>query len=173
MIAAETPDDDLGFVYDADGIRVAKTVNGSVTNFLVDKVQPYAQVVEERDGSGSLVASYTYGNDLVSQTRGASTSYYAYDGLGSTRALTDASGAVTDAYTYDAFGKTISESGTTENAYRFTGEQFEAGLQLYYLRARYYDPSVGRFGVMDSWGGNLKNPLTQNAYLYGNANHVD
>jgi len=91
MIGAETPDDDLAFAYDVDGIRVAKTVNGTVTNFLIDKVQPYAQVVEERNGTGDLVASYTYGNDLVSQQRGTSVAYYAYDGLGSTRALTDAS----------------------------------------------------------------------------------
>jgi RHS repeat-associated protein len=162
----------FAFAYDTDGIRVAKSVNGAVTNFLIDKVQAYPQVVEERDGSGALVASYTYGNDLVSQQRGASTAYYAYDGLGSTRALTDSAGVVTDAYTYDAFGTTVSETGTTENAYRFTGEQQDAETGLQYLRARYYSPATGRFLTLDSWSGSDRSPLSLNKYLYADGNPV-
>jgi hypothetical protein len=59
------------------------------------------------------VASYVYGNSVISQTRRGVPSYYLVDGLGSTRALTDATGRFTDRYIYDAFGRTISQTGST------------------------------------------------------------
>jgi RHS repeat-associated protein len=115
--------------------------------------------------------------DLIAQTRGtgvsAASSFYHYDGLGSTRALTSSAAAVTDRYTYDAFGAISSETGTTENAYRFTGEQLDPGIQMYYLRARYYDPSVGRFTTMDTWGGNDQLPASLNKYNYCGGNSVN
>jgi hypothetical protein len=48
--------------------------------------------------SGLIVASYTYGNRLISADRGGMMSYYEVDGLGSARELTNAAGAVTDTY---------------------------------------------------------------------------
>ncbi len=44
-------------------------------------------------------------------------------GLGSTAQLTDASGSVTDSYTYDVFGALRSQTGTTANDFRYTGQQ--------------------------------------------------
>lgn len=61
------------------------------------------------------------------QTRATGTSYYHHDALGSTRALTDESGSLSNAYAYQAFAEIDSQSGVTENAYRFTGEQFDPG----------------------------------------------
>jgi YD repeat-containing protein len=98
--------------YDADGIRVASTADGIETRYLIDTVQPYAEVLVEYRPSGLIVASYVYGNDLISQDRGGVHSFYHVDGLGSTRALTNASGIVTDRYVYDAFGQTIGQTGT-------------------------------------------------------------
>jgi RHS repeat-associated protein len=73
-------------------------------------------------------------------------SYYHYDGLGSTRQLTDSLGAVTVSYTYDSFGNVIASSGSITNTYGFTGEQqFGEAGGLVFLRARYYNPSIGRF----------------------------
>ena len=50
-------------------------------------------------------------------------SYYHYDGLGSARQLTNSAGAATVSYMYDSFGNLIAGSGTSANAYGFTGEQ--------------------------------------------------
>ncbi len=97
-----------------------------------------------------------YGLDLVSQRRfipscanctvgSFEVRYYAYDGHGSVRQLTDSTGAVTDTYTYDAFGNLISSTGTTPNHYLYAGEQFDSDLNLYYNRARYLDVRSGRF----------------------------
>ncbi len=67
------------------------------------------------------------------------------DGLGSTTDLTDGSGNVIAGYSYDVFGATRSQSGAGDTDFRFTGEQLDTQSELYYLRARYYDPSIGRF----------------------------
>jgi RHS repeat-associated protein len=78
--------------------------------------------------------------------------YRLADGLGSTVALANASGTVTDTYTYDVFGAVRSHTGTSGTEFTFTGEQTDPnGLE--YLRARYYDPAVGRFLSRDPLGG--------------------
>jgi RHS repeat-associated protein len=90
------------------------------------------------------VVHYTRGNTLISMRKDDDTSFYHYDGLGSVRQLTDSEGEVEE-YLYDAFGNLI-EDNDHNNPYGFTGEQqFREAVGLIFLRARYYDPSVGRF----------------------------
>ena len=60
----------MSYKYDADGIRVSSTVDGDETRYLIDTVQPYAQVLEEYTPGGVIKVSYVYGNDLISQNRG-------------------------------------------------------------------------------------------------------
>ncbi|HEY2973146.1 MAG TPA: PKD domain-containing protein [Pyrinomonadaceae bacterium] len=163
------------YVYDGDGNRVAKTVAGVTTNYLIDTNNPtgYAQVVEELR-AGSVVKSFTYGHDLISQRIvGSSLRFYGYDGHGSVRLLIDATGAVTDTYDYDAFGNLIYRTGTTPNDYLYSGEQFDANLGFYYLRARYMNPASGRFLSMDSFAGGQYDPLSLHKYLYANADPVN
>ena len=71
------------------------------------------------------VASYSYGDDLISQNVNGNTSYYGYDGLGSTKFLTDTTGKVTDSYQYNAYGEVTSKTGNTDNNYLYAGEQFD------------------------------------------------
>jgi RHS repeat-associated protein len=160
------------FVYDGDGNRVAKTVGGVTTFYLVDtnNLTGYAQVVEELQSNVGVVKQFTFGHDLISQRIGATVSFYQYDGHGSVRQLTNQAGAITDTYTYDAFGNLINRTGTTANDYLYAGEQFDANLGFYYLRARYMNPSNGRFHSMDSYEGSAFEPVTLHKYLYANAN---
>ena len=186
----------ITLAYDADGNRIQKTILNSQFSmpnsyfYLVDRNNPtgYAQVVEELrdDSTGSLEVyrTYTYGLDLIAQHQlhheeaptEWKTSYYLYDGLGTVRALADENGAITDTYTYSAFGKLISEisssSSLTPNLYKFTGEQWDEDLEMYFLRARYMDPSKGRFHNMDTFEGRSQDPITLHKYLYANANPV-
>jgi YD repeat-containing protein len=137
LIGAVTPTDTLAFQYDADGIRTARSENGQTTHYLIDPNQAYAQVLGEYQG-GQEQVRYSYGNDLLSQVRpDAGVRYYHTDALGSTRALSNAAGQGTDAYGYKAFGELDAGAGNSENDYLFTGEQFDGGVGLYYLRARY------------------------------------
>jgi RHS repeat-associated protein len=140
--------------YDGDGNRVSETAGGVTTKFLVDEHNPtgYAQVAEEIVG-GALTVQYTHGLLRISQRRSGTVSYYGYDGGASVRQLFDNTGTVTDTYAYDAFGNTVARTGTTVNSYQYRGEQFDAVLQMYYLRARYYIPRTGRFLTADSYEG--------------------
>ena len=180
--------------YDADGHRISKSsFDASVqaissTFWLVDtnNLTGYAQVLEERfsPGPSPLAASltaravvYTYGSALISQAvslnaQPPTVSYFAYDGHGSTRELTNAAGTVTDRYDYDAFGNLAFSSGPTANMYRYAGEQYDPDLGLYYNRARYLNPDSGRFWSMDSYEGRRNDPISLHKYAYANANPV-
>jgi len=139
----------------------------------------YAQVVEEYQttSAGTTATTYTYGSSLISQTSSTgyslpATHYFGYDGLGSVRQLTDAAGTVTDTWDYDAFGNTVARTGTTDNAYLYRGEQYDADLGMYYLRARFYNQSTGRFWNQDGYEGSSGDPASLHKYLYANADPV-
>jgi RHS repeat-associated protein len=86
--------------------------------------------------------------------------------------VTDSSGNVTDAYNYDAYGNLDSQTGSSDNTYLYQGEQSDNLLSLQYLRARYYDPNIGRFIGTDPVEGSLTSPVSQHRYLYGNDNPI-
>ncbi len=158
------------YTYNPDGVRDSKTEGGVATSIIVDSNRDYAQVLLEDDGTNQVI--YTYGDDLLNQSRDGTTSFFHYDGLGSTRSLSDSSGILTDTYNYEAFGELLNLTGTTDNDYLFAGEQLDANLEQYYLRARYYDQGIGRFTQQDTWMGNSSDPVTLHKYLYANADPV-
>src|SRR5208283_3046278 len=164
--------------YDADGNRVAKTVNGVTTRYLVDDLNPtgYAQVVEEVT-AGAVTRQYTYGLQRISQTQQIANawppSFYGYDGGGTVRLLTDATGTVTHTYDYDAWGNTVNTTGSTPNVYLYRGEQYDPDLGLYYFRARYLDPWSGRFLTRAPSDGKITRPASLHPYLYVEGNPVN
>ncbi|MEI4551884.1 RHS repeat-associated core domain-containing protein [Pseudoalteromonas spongiae] len=131
-------------------------------------------MIAETDSLGNRLKTYLYGDDLISQTdSNNTTNTFHYDGLGSTRSLSDDSGEQSDTYDYLAFGELQNQTGTTDNSYLYTGEQFDGDLDQYYLRARYYDQGVGRFTQQDAWMGRDGEPVTLNKYLYTHADPVN
>ena len=130
LITATEDTEDTTYSYDVDNIRQSKTDSNGTIQYVVDPNQSFAQVLEEQDENAQSIVSYVYGDDLISQNRSSIESFYHYDGLGSTRSLTDSIGIETDSYIYDAFGNLESQTGFTENNYLYTGEQYEPGLLL-------------------------------------------
>ena len=135
------------FVYNADGLRVQKTVNGVVTGYTLH---------------GKNVVHMTKGNDELhffydAQNRPAVVVYngtaYAYvkSLQGDVIALLDGTGNVVVSYVYDAWGAPIGKSGSmaetlgTVQPFRYRGYVFDEETGLYYLRSRYYNPKRGRF----------------------------
>ena len=124
-------------------------------------------VLQETDDLGATTATYTnepgeFGG-LVSQSRGGTESYYHFDALGSTRELTDDTETVTNTNMYDAWGVDVASSGTTENPFRWVGRlgyYFDDASGKYYIRARRYEPIVGRWLSVDPIG------VTDGATLY-------
>jgi len=159
------------FTYDGDGKRVSKVVNGATTSYLYDVNTTLPVVLIESGDGGDIL--YTYGADLIAMTDpGGAQSYYHYDGLGSVRNLSDGTGAMIASYTYGAFGDLRMMKGSSDNAFKFTGEQTDDETGLIYLRARYYDPSVGRFTTRDPFPGFIADPQSLNDYAYASNNPI-
>ena len=179
------------YTYDYEGNRISKQLNedGKIY-YLNDTFQYLTQVAlelkKQEDGTYGVNKYYTRGTELIkadiyedgegSQTSEIyTTKQYIMDGHGSVTALAETNetgNVVTDTYTYDAYGNLLKKTGTTENDYLYTGEQYNETTGLYYLRARYMNPGTGTFISMDSYAGSLDNPVNLHKYLYANANPV-
>jgi len=134
--------------YDGDGKRRRTENSEGLRNILWDG----ENLLAETDSAGSTVARYTLSPELygalLSQRRGGATSFHHFDALGSTRALTNAAQTVTDTRDYRAFGLTNTSSGSTVNRFWWNGEwgyYWQPDPQDYWVRARVYNPSNGRW----------------------------
>ena len=165
-------------IYDGDGNRVAKTVGGMTTHYLVDDLNPsgHVQVVDEVVGA-AVSRTYTYGRQRISEGQAISgvwrASFYGYDGAGTVRFLANTVGTVTDTYDYDAWGNEVNSTGGTPNVYLYRAEQWDPDLGLYFLRARYLNPETGRFLARDPAAGDPASPASFHEYLYADADPVN
>ncbi len=160
------------YTYDAEGVRRSK-VNGDDTIYYVsDTTGSLSYTLAETDKNGNVIATYNRADALISQVRDETTSYYLFDGHGDVRALINEEGRISDKYRYNAYGELVERSGETENHYLYTGEYYDGTSNLYYLRARYINPSTGTFISMDTYEGSIYDPDTLHKYLYANGNPV-
>ena len=150
------------YSYNGEGLRVSKTINGTVTNYLYE----YDKVVLETDGQGNETAQNVYGTNLLSRKSGNETLYYMYNGHGDVTSLLDNIGAIAGTYYYDAFGNILEQTGDLENNITYAGYQYDAETGLYYLNARYYDSKIARFLSEDTYTGDPNDPLSLNLYTY-------
>jgi RHS repeat-associated protein len=159
------------FGYDGDGNRILQTNGSSTYSYLNDVATALPVVLNEQGPDGNI--TYAYGLGLIEEFSPKFNYFYHYDGLGSVITLTDAKGTPQAIYAYDPWGNallSVTDAVGTKNKFRFTGEALDPGTGLYYLRARYFDPGVGRFLNRDPLAGALTMPLTRNRYQYSLAN---
>ncbi|HEY7090411.1 MAG TPA: RHS repeat-associated core domain-containing protein, partial [Tepidisphaeraceae bacterium] len=98
-----------------------------------------------------------------------SLTYLLYDGHGSTRMLADAAGYIdpTARFDYDAFGNSLGfDMATAATQLLYSGERYDSGLKEQYLRARYYDQSIGRFSSFDLFNASLDDPEHLHKFTY-------
>jgi RHS repeat-associated protein len=148
------------YVYDGDGTRFTRQLG---TNSPIRYVSDINRTLPVTIDDGTR--KYVYALGLVFDVAGSSVDIYHTDRLGSVRALTNASGTVTAAYRSDEYGILAASSGSSSQPFGFTGEPRDA-TALTYLRARYYDPSLGRFMSRDTWHGLQSVPGSLNDYAY-------
>jgi RHS repeat-associated protein len=140
-------------------------------DYLVDPYNQtgYAQVFKETQGVNSTV--YILGHDVLAQADPAHVQYLLYDGHGSVRQLADNSGSAVagQIYQYDAYGNEIS-TALPLTTLLYAGEMYDADLEWYYNRARWYNPATGRFNRADPFEGNYSDPQSLHRYLYAHSN---
>jgi len=132
------------FNYDPFGRRIEKISPTTTSIFVYDGYN----LVETVNGTGGEIAGYVQDQGIderLAMDRNGTVDYYEQDGLGSVTSLTAANGSVAQTYTYDSFGNTANSTGPLTNFFRYTGREFDTETNLYYHRARYYDPTIGRF----------------------------
>ena len=144
LVSATENQRTAAYAYNTQGIRTTKVTFSTRTNYLLDG----ANVVGERL-NGEYV-SYLRGANLISRTSGDETDFYLFNAHGDVTGLADNTGASTRAYDYDAFGVEKDPDPLDENPFRYCGEYFDRETKTYYLRARYYDPTIGRFTQQDT-----------------------
>ena len=164
LISAAKSGTTAAYAYDSFGRRIQKGLSPQGT---VPEITTYVydgdQIIAEYDNSGNLTTKYIFGpgiDEPVLMTKGGQSYYYHFDGLGSVTSLTNSTGSTGESYTYDAFGKPLikNASGTPltassiGNRYMFTGREYDAETGLYFYRARYYSPELGRFLQRDPVG---------------------
>ena len=147
-----------------------------MTNYIWDELSD--TVLMETDGTGNTTAVYTnepgqFGG-LISERQGNQSQYYHYDGLGSTRQLTDGTGQVTDSRVYDAFGNTVQSTGSSVVPYHFVGRQgyyYDQELAEYYVRVRSYSAVLARWMSDDPFWGreNLLLSTLRQAYAFASS----
>ena len=131
------------YTYNAQGIRTSKTVSAEQTNFLLDGGNVVAEI------QGDATTNYLRGINLISKTVNSAADFYLFNAHGDVVNLVNSTGATTKTYDYDAFGNERSPDEADENPFRYCGEYYDTETGTYYLRARYYDPLLGRFTTED------------------------
>jgi RHS repeat-associated protein len=141
----------VSFKYDPLGRRIEKVSPTFTSIFAYDG----DNLIETTNSIGTVVARYAQTQSIdepLAELRSSTTSYYEADGLGSITSLTNAAGAVANTYTYDSYGNLTASSASVSNPFSYTGREFDSETGLYFYRARYYDPTVGRFLNEDPTG---------------------
>jgi RHS repeat-associated protein len=139
------------FKYDPLGRRIQKSGPNGTTNFVYDE----ANIIAEVDNAGNEVARYDRTESLdepLAEVRSGTTAFYQQDGLGSVTSLSSLTGTLSNTYTYDTFGNLIASTGSLGNPFQYTARDYDSETGLFYYRARYYDPALGRFISEDPVG---------------------
>ena len=156
------------FVYNADGLRVQKTVNGVATKYTLHG----KNVVHMTSGTDELHIFYDAQNRPAVVVYNGTAYAYVKSLQGDVIAILDAAGNVVVSYVYDAWGAPIGKSGSMAETlgsvqpFRYRGYVFDEKTGLYYLRSRYYNPQWGRFVNADKLVSTFQKSSKHNLFSY-------
>ncbi|ARU60496.1 hypothetical protein CBW65_04965 [Tumebacillus avium] len=154
------------YAYDGDGLLYERKENGATTRYYYDGQDIIAEA-DVVNGAASLKVRYIRGNGLAAlETADGQKAYYLHNGHGDVTEIRDANGALLNQYTYDIWGNQLTETAQVHNSFHYAGELQDPSTSLIYLRARWYDPSQGRFINEDTYEGEANDPLSLNLYSY-------
>ncbi|OOM06314.1 RHS repeat-associated core domain-containing protein [Clostridium saccharobutylicum] len=148
--------------YDTEGLRAEIEENEKLTKFIFHK----ENVLVEADKDWNVVSRFSRGYEVVAAdvaevnnhsdldfSSNINRFYYTTDEQGSTIFVTDKNQEIKNEYWYDAFGNVLEVQEEVHNRITYTGQQFDGVTGQYYLRARFYNPVIGRFTQEDTYRG--------------------
>ena len=166
LVRVEKPDgSQVKYGYSPTGDRAWRWDKSGTTYFVTDGVNLLADL----DQTLSMVTTYIHAPGIdrpVAMLRGAEIYFYHSRSLGTISTITDSQGKVAAAFQMDAFGNLVKSFGTVPNRFLFAAREYEQELGLYYYRARYYDPVLGRFLSSDPHWSSGTDPIGVNRYAY-------
>ena len=146
LVSVSNDDVDAEYTYAPSGLRLTKTVDNEQIYYINDGDNVIAELYEDE-----VTAYYLRGLNLYGSFIGNDEYFYLYNAHGDVVNLTDTSGYIEHTYRYDAFGNEREPDSSDNNPFRYCGEYYDGETGSYYLRARYYDPVVGRFMQEDAY----------------------
>ena len=135
--------------YDVENLRFELLENGIRTRFIYHD----GELLYEEGGKENRQKSYHLGAGIEAFRREQELYYYQQDEQQSTAFITGRNGIVHNSYQYDAFGNELETAEQLPNRIRYTRQQYDDVTGQYYLRARYYNPILGRFMKEDTYQG--------------------
>ena len=165
LIEATANGDKTTYLYDGMDRRVQKTVNGAYTNYLYNG----DKIILEKAGNKTTTRNI-YGSSLIAREDNQDKAYYSYNGHGDVVGLYvntiqraeynyNAFGIIKEEKYYDSDGNEVNKS-LINTPYRYNSYRYDEETGNYFLNARYYNPSIGRFISEDSYRGNrVRNEL--------------
>ena len=134
--------------YDAEGLRYEMEENGQLVQFIFNTNR---EVLAEKENEWTI---YIRGSELLASSNEYAKTYYHYanDEMGSITHIVD-NKKILNQYEYDVWGNVVNQKETIKNRFKFNGQQLDPITQQYYLRARFYNPIIGRFTQEDTYRG--------------------
>lgn len=169
LLQAGTPAQVIQMAYDGANHRVTYSVAGAATNYTYDEHSSLARVLTESNAQHAQLYGVN-GDVLWDRSSEQGLLYFHQDAVGSTAVLTKPDGSVAGSRNYKAFGEPRGQTGALAGSFWFAGEQLDPETGLIYLRARYYDPSLGRFLQADPAEPDVRDTQGLNAYVYAKNN---
>ena len=165
------------FVYNADGLRVQKMVNGVATKYTLHG----KNVVHMTSGTDELHFFYDAQNRPAVVVYNGTAYAYVKSLQGDILAILDENGNTVVSYGYDAWGAPLwcigelAETLGKVQPFRYRGYALDEETELYYNQSRFYNPSIARFITADTTGvltASLKSLTEKNLFAYCDNNPV-
>jgi len=158
LVRVQNPDGTyMENIYDAENLRTISIENGKYNRYIYNGRDIACEVGEDWSLKDRVVRGHTI---LQKEDGNKNAYYYIHNVHGDITALTDGRGEIVNNYSYDAFGNILDSVEKVENRFKYSGEVLDPLTGQYYLRARYYNPSIGRFMQEDTFRGDGLNLYT-------------
>lgn len=155
------------YTYNGDGLLVERKENGVSTRYYYDGSFIIAEGTVNPAGKAAFKTRYIRADGkLLAREDAAGKAFYLLNGHGDVVELRDKTGRLLNQYSYDIWGNVQKIKEEVANPFLYSGEYWDSSTNLQYLRARWYDPNMGRFINEDTYEGDIKNPLSLNLYTY-------